>query len=303
MNSFVLAAAAAASTWTALLALRPMLLRAGIAGQDRNKATRPIVPEEGGLAVAAAVSLALMWQAQQNPSALWVAGLVFVGCGLSLVDRLYGMSPRLKLVGLFGLGLGWLLIGSAAHEDIGPLQVIVLAASFSILLNAWNVLAGFNGLESGLAIISLASYTPFLHFRGHNDAAQVLGLAAISYLVLWWFNRCPARFFVGESGTFIAPVLILVFALETGEWSAVPFLFGAQIINAAIRFASVGLSPGNSHLPLTIETDGRLRAPKGTHLSLIRLYLRAKGPASETHIARAVVALQAVCSAGLLFLP
>ena len=117
--------------------------------------------------------------------------------------------------------LGWLII---------PLFAFVVVATG----NAVNITDGLDGLAGGLAAIAFGSFGIIAVMQGNGLMAgfcfTVVG-ALLSYL---WFNIYPARFFMGDVGSFalgtslgvvamltdtlfILPVIGLVFVIEAGS--------------------------------------------------------------------------------------
>jgi phospho-N-acetylmuramoyl-pentapeptide-transferase len=119
------------------------------------------------------------------------------------------------------LVLGWLII---------PLFVLVVVST----ANAVNITDGLDGLAGGLAAIAFAMYAiiAFLEERyGVAGFCMTIVGALLSYT---WFNVFPARFFMGDVGSFalgtglgvvamltdtvlILPIIGLVFVVEAGS--------------------------------------------------------------------------------------
>lgn len=149
--------------------------------------------------------------------------LMITGIGLVLgwffFDKLDVTAVTVPFVGLWHLG--WLII---------PLFAFVVVATG----NAVNISDGLDGLAGGLAAIAFGSFGVIALMQGNGLMAgfcfTVVG-ALLSYL---WFNIYPARFFMGDVGSFalgtslgvvamltdslfILPIIGLVFVLEAGS--------------------------------------------------------------------------------------
>ncbi|OJU87863.1 phospho-N-acetylmuramoyl-pentapeptide-transferase [Candidatus Saccharibacteria bacterium 49-20] len=149
--------------------------------------------------------------------------LMITGIGLVLgwffFDRLDVTAVTVPFVGEWHLG--WLII---------PLFAFVVVATG----NAVNISDGLDGLAGGLAAISFGSFGVIAIMQGNPLMAgfcfTVVG-ALLSYL---WFNIHPARFFMGDVGSFalgtslgvvamltdtlfILPIIGLVFVIEAGS--------------------------------------------------------------------------------------
>lgn len=117
--------------------------------------------------------------------------------------------------------LGWLII---------PLFVIVIFST----ANAVNITDGLDGLAGGLATIAFAAYALIALIErkyGLSGFCMTVVGALLSYT---WFNIYPARFFMGDVGSFalgtalgvvamltdtvlLLPIIGLVFVIETGS--------------------------------------------------------------------------------------
>jgi UDP-N-acetylmuramyl pentapeptide phosphotransferase/UDP-N-acetylglucosamine-1-phosphate transferase len=68
--------------------------------------------------------------------------------------------------------------------------------------NAFNMAAGYNGIESGIPIIASSSMVIVLLIKGHDAGSAVIMMGIVgSALALYLFNRYPAKVFVGDVGT------------------------------------------------------------------------------------------------------
>lgn len=149
--------------------------------------------------------------------------LMITAIGLALgwffFDRLDVTAVTVPFIGEWHLG--WLIV---------PLFAFVVVATG----NAVNISDGLDGLAGGLAAIAFGSFGVIALMQGNGILAAfcftVVG-ALLSYL---WFNIHPARFFMGDVGSFalgtslgvvamltdtlfILPVIGLVFVLEAGS--------------------------------------------------------------------------------------
>ncbi len=158
----------------------------------RKVHTRP-TPRAGGVALFVAFLLAALLPPGPWPSpalSLALVGLPIVLLGLA--DDLRPLSWQLRLAVQFlvaGLA-SWLLLPPSA------LPLHALAALWVVtLVNAFNMLDNMDALSAGTAAIAFVA----LLLAG-GDARAWLGLlgAVLGFL---WFNRPPARVFMGDAGS------------------------------------------------------------------------------------------------------
>lgn len=149
--------------------------------------------------------------------------LMITGIGLALgwffFDKLDVTAVTVPFIGVWHLG--WLIV---------PLFAFVVVSAG----NAVNISDGLDGLAGGLAAIAFGGFGVISLMQGNPLMAgfcfTVVG-ALLSYL---WFNIYPARFFMGDVGSFalgtslgvvamltdslfILPIIGLVFVLEAGS--------------------------------------------------------------------------------------
>lgn len=149
--------------------------------------------------------------------------LMITTIGLTLgwffFDKLDVTAVTIPFIGVWHLG--WLII---------PMFAFIVVATG----NAVNISDGLDGLAGGLAAIAFGSFGVIALMQGNGLMAgfcfTVVG-ALLSYL---WFNIYPARFFMGDVGSFalgtslgvvamltdslfVLPIIGLVFVLEAGS--------------------------------------------------------------------------------------
>jgi len=80
--------------------------------------------------------------------------------------------------------------------------LVVVPAGVLCAANAFNMAAGYNGLESGIPIITSSFMVLILFLKGRDTGAAIIFLGLIGASVaMYIFNRYPAKVFVGDVGT------------------------------------------------------------------------------------------------------
>jgi phospho-N-acetylmuramoyl-pentapeptide-transferase len=220
-----------------------------------NKFKRNIPTMAGMVFVFAIVVITLLLNLDRAETWLPLAALVS-GAFVGLIDDVInirgggkgvaGLRSSLKflMITAIGLALGWFFFEklgvSAVHIPfIGPWELgwlIIPIFAFVVVAtgNAVNISDGLDGLAGGLAAIAFGSFGIIALLQGNGIMAgfcfTVVG-ALLSYL---WFNIYPARFFMGDVGSFalgtslgvvamltdslfILPIIGLVFVVEAGS--------------------------------------------------------------------------------------
>lgn len=123
--------------------------------------------------------------------------------------------------GIGAIVIGWLII---------PLFVFVVVST----ANAVNISDGLDGLAGGLAATAFASYSIIALLQQRYGVAAFCMTIVGALLAYVWFNIFPARFFMGDIGSFalgtalgvvamitdtlvLLPIIGFVFVLDTGS--------------------------------------------------------------------------------------
>ncbi len=150
--------------------------------------------------------------------ALLLIGISLVG-GLWFFAKLGVTAIDIPFVG--SLHLGWLIV---------PLFVLVVFAT----ANAVNITDGLDGLAGGLAVSAFSAYALIAFIEKKYGVAGFCMTIVGALLSYTWFNIYPARFFMGDVGSFalgtalgvvalltntilLLPIIGLVFVIETGS--------------------------------------------------------------------------------------
>jgi UDP-GlcNAc:undecaprenyl-phosphate GlcNAc-1-phosphate transferase len=207
-----------------------------------RKIHRRPVPYLGGLALFLAVGLTLglalalaPWLGLNTlagfslPSLLACIWPAFAACLLGLWDDLFDLRPRYKFVGqaVFALvfsqyayHFSGLHFPGFAPYIMGP-EIAVLVTAFFIVAvaNGYNMMDGSDALCLGASLVTLLLVAAVADMQGQPHLA-LLGLAAAgACLGLLFWNRPPARIYLGDAGSqglgFLVACAIL--ALDKGE--------------------------------------------------------------------------------------
>ncbi|MEM4235417.1 MAG: hypothetical protein QXU75_09785, partial [Candidatus Methanomethylicaceae archaeon] len=79
--------------------------------------------------------------------------------------------------------------------------------------NAFNMLAGYNGLECGMGIIITATISIVCYFTGSSWVAVLGGILLASLAAFLIFNWYPAKIFPGNAFTYLVGAVIAVLAI------------------------------------------------------------------------------------------
>ena len=219
------------------------------------KFRRNIPTMAGIIGVFSIAAITLLFNLDRAETYLPLAALVGGGI-VGLIDDIInvrglgggvgGLRSGMKftMITLIGVVLGWFFYAKLGIDSfhvpfVGEVAIgwlIVPLFTFTVVAtgNAVNISDGLDGLAGGLLAISFSTFGVIALLQGNSMMAgfcfTVVG-ALLSYL---WFNIHPARFFMGDVGSFafgvalgvvamltdtllLLPVIGLVFVLEAGS--------------------------------------------------------------------------------------
>jgi UDP-N-acetylglucosamine--dolichyl-phosphate N-acetylglucosaminephosphotransferase len=200
-------------------------------------------------------------------------------------------------VPLMVLGIGTKTMAIAGITiDFGllyPLLLVPLAVVF--VSNAYNMLAGINGLESGMGVVSFLFLGLYAMLNQRHEAAllafAVFG-ACIAFLI---YNRYPARILPGDSLTYLLGAIFVSIAVvgNIEKFAVLCFLpwIAEFFLKARSRFRARSLG--------ILQKDGRLKMPYNKIYSLTHLMMRFN--LGEKGIAASLVTVEfVICSVSFL---
>ncbi len=116
-----------------------------------------------------------------------------------MVVRLGNTKMTLPLIGWIDLGLAYTFI-------LVPLGVVGAA-------NMINMFAGFNGLETGMALIYMGMLGLYAYTHHSYLAALIALVTFSSLLAFYYYNKIPAKILPGDSLTYLLGALLAVIAI------------------------------------------------------------------------------------------
>lgn len=260
---------------------------ADIVGKDIHKSWKPVVAEMGGFGILFGFIIGMfsgiyMHDILAFPLVVVLVVILLVGI-IGIVDDLLVLSSKEKFFLLFlaGLPLIW-----AAPPNVGLLYLITIPIALSIGSNLTNMLAGLNGIESGLGVISMTSLTIACVILGKYDVT-IISMSMLGALIAFlYFNRYPAKIFPGDTGTLIIGAAIVSIAFIGRVKLIALIVLMPNIIDAALKFFSAGVMERQQFKPTQLDEDGNLIRPEQGFKSLIRLVLRR--PISEKNAVKII---------------
>ena len=305
------------------------VLRSVFLGKDMNKPGEIYVPRIGGIwSVVGIVFGYLVMEAYhvyinhapyRLSDVLSVSMLLLLGGFLGLMDDYMGWKLGLpvsyRIAASYAIALPLSVVKAGQSSIVLPLLgKIDLGIYYSLILvpigvmgasNAFNMLAGFNGLEGGMALIILLGYAAYALLHGKILALKLSIIASLAILAFLRYNWYPARTFPGNGFTYaIGALLAAIVIVDNFEKFGVA-LFTLYFLELALflRGLKNGVYKQTFGVP---QEDGTLeqrydKIYSVTHLA-IKILKRARGKATEKSVTLLILAWQALIVLATLLL-
>lgn len=294
-------AASLLGTFSAYFSLRKIIIerfpRLGIVGKDVHKPGSPVVPEMAGIALLIGITVFLMSMAifrGLKPELLSIFSTVIISGIVGSIDDLKKLDKRIKplLTMLSGFPIiimnttqEYLNLPLGISFHIPTLYKLVVPIALAVTSNAINMFDPMNGVASGTSLIVLS----FLALAGmmkilyggmiDPDALIQASLMLIPILVIiYHFNRYPARVFVGDTGTLSMGAAIGAFSIVFGLEVMGVIALMIPITNAFFSLSSFGGLFERSELkqrPIIVREDSTLEPnlENGAPITFTRMML------------------------------
>jgi phospho-N-acetylmuramoyl-pentapeptide-transferase len=204
------------------------------------------IPTMAGVIFVISIALVtLMFNLDRSQTWLPLAGMVFSG-SIGFIDDwinirgsrlgIAGMRAKIKfaLHSLVALAAGWwfyakldvtsIYLPGLGDVTLGILVILLFWFVVVATANAVNITDGLDGLAGGLLTSSFGAYTVIAAFQGQYALAGFC-LAVVGALLSYtWFNIYPARFFMGDVGSFALGTALGIIAMQTDTIYVLPII-------------------------------------------------------------------------------
>jgi UDP-N-acetylglucosamine--dolichyl-phosphate N-acetylglucosaminephosphotransferase len=259
-----------------------------LVGKDMNKYDKPLVPRSGGIVVTIAICFSLLIY-------IFLKTFPIIGTQSVNVVEVFALSATILLAGFIGFiddVLGWkeglsqfqkilltipialpltvlnvdqsvIVLPYLGNVDLGqlyPLLVVPLGVIGST--NGFNLLAGYNGLETGMGLIIFASFGFTGLFVGKLWIALIAFIVFVCLLAFLVYNWYPAKVFPGNSFSYAIGALIATLAILGNMETIAVWLFMLYFLEILLYFkARIIDKMGDVQAFGKINQDGSLELP------------------------------------------
>lgn len=203
------------------------------------------VPNMAGLIFITAITLVTVsFNLTRGQTWLPLAGMLGAGL-IGLIDDVMNIRGSNKIAGMrasvkFGLyslvalaGGWWFYEKLGVHSvyipgihgwEIGIGVILLFWLVVIATANAVNITDGLDGLAGGLLASSFVTYAIISAVEGKYSLAAFCLTVAGALLSYTWFNIFPARFFMGDVGSFAAGTALGIIAMQTNTVYVLPVI-------------------------------------------------------------------------------
>jgi len=207
-----------------------------------------------------AVTFLCNWSREQT----WLPLAAFAGgAAIGLIDDVINVFGNKAVAGLrapvkflmisvlavwmgwfFAVRLGWtgIYLPFIGMVNLGVVGIIVLFAFAVVAMsNAVNISDGLDGLAGGLAMMAYGSFAVIALLQGQWGLAGFCFTVTGALLSYIWFNVPPARFMMGDVGSFALGASLGVVAMMTNSFFLLPIIgivFVVEVGSSLIQIVS-----------------------------------------------------------------
>ncbi len=193
---------------------------------NKRKSHTTKIPTLGGIGIFAGVMFAITFWTDfsQCLHLQFIIAAMTVISFIGIKDDISGLSASKKLLGQLFAAIILVIWGDIRVTSmlgvfgIGEVHFIfsVIFSTFTILviINAFNMIDGINGLSASFGIISAVTFGIWF-FLIENYQHAIIAVALVgSLLAFLRFNISPAKIFMGDTGSMLLGLILSVLAIE-----------------------------------------------------------------------------------------
>jgi len=193
---------------------------------DERKHHKEVIPTLGGMAIFAGMLFAVtFWTDQvQIVELQYIIASLLILFFIGIKDDLVNLRASKKLIGQIIAGI--ILVhmaeirlttfyGMFGIRDL-PLWFSYFFSVFTcvVITNAFNLIDGIDGLAGTLGIIGAFTFGLWYHYLGMSQYTILCSALIGSLLAFLWFNKTPAKIFMGDTGSMLIGFIMSLLAMK-----------------------------------------------------------------------------------------
>lgn len=203
---------------------------------DFRKVHTRSIPTIGGIIIFAATlfSYALWYPIVEVREFKYIVAGLLVMFFVGVKDDIIGTAPVKKLVAFIIVSMMIVLMANVKLTSLHGLfgvneipdwaQVFLSVFTIIVIVNAFNLIDGIDGLASGIGLIASLSYGFWFFFAGELSMSCLAFSLAGSLASFLIFNFSPAKIFMGDSGSLTIGLIVSILTIKLIEYdtAAIP---------------------------------------------------------------------------------
>ena len=184
------------------------------------------VPTLGGMAIFAGLLFSVtFWTDQVQIAELqYIIASLLILFFLGIKDDLVNLRASKKLIGQI---LAAIILVHLAHVRLttfyGMFGIRDLPLWFSyvfsvctcvVITNSFNLIDGIDGLAGSLGIVGATTFGMWYYFLGMTQYTILCAALIGSLLAFLWFNKSPAKIFMGDTGSMLIGFIMALLAMK-----------------------------------------------------------------------------------------
>lgn len=175
--------------------------------------------------------------------------LFFIG----VKDDIIGTAPSKKLIGHILVGCILVLMAEIRITSMQGIfgiyeipewtSIILSLFTYIVLVNAFNLIDGVDGLATGIGLIASIFFGIWFYLAGNIPITLLCSSVAGSLLAFLIFNFSPAKIFMGDSGSMFIGAVMSVLAIKMIEYPVEQMPLGLGKISKPILAMSILVYP------------------------------------------------------------
>ncbi|WEU40767.1 MAG: UDP-N-acetylglucosamine--dolichyl-phosphate N-acetylglucosaminephosphotransferase [Candidatus Odinarchaeum yellowstonii] len=279
---------------------------AGLTGVNLHSKSREELPESLGVIIGMITIIIIILSSFLLESLIDLIYTIIMSAAIALIlgfaDDILSIRWRYKilipLVASIPLILNY--TGSTLVEipfigviNLGIIYTLILIPLITVYMsNSINIYAGLNLLEVGQVIV-LTGVIIFIGVVTGNELALHMSIPFLAgSIALAWFNKYPARVFVGNSFTYFSGMFLISIAILTNMEKLFILCTFPQLINFLYSLRDFTGKTARHRVPKYNVYTGLLE-DSGNH-TLLNLVIKLSGPMSEKKLSNILILIQLV---------
>lgn len=210
-----------------------------------------ITPNLGGIAIFAAVLFAfsVSGYAPFLEAYPYLVGGLLILFFTGIKDDILVIDPSKKLYGQILASMLIIWGGDLTIDNLGGVfgfyeineiaGILLTLFTMVVVINAYNLIDGIDGLAAGIGIIASAAFGAWFYTVGAMELALLCAVVIGALAGFLWYNYSPASIFMGDTGSQVVGYLLAFMALSfvhigSAPEAVVPFKNAVPVLPVAI---------------------------------------------------------------------